>query len=67
MEQGPIDSTTADAAGRFHFRFPADSGSVYLLSARYREIEYFSTPVHLGARPDTAIRLVCTTPRAGPR
>jgi hypothetical protein len=58
MEQGPIDSTTADGAGRFHFRFPADSGSVYLLSARYREIEYFSTPVHLGARPDTAIRLV---------
>lgn len=58
MEQGPIDSTSADAAGRFRFRFPADSGAVYLLSARYREIEYFSTPVHLGARPDTAIRLL---------
>ena len=58
MEQGPVDSTAADARGRFRFRFRADSGAVYLLSARYREIEYFSTPVHLGARPDTAIRLV---------
>jgi hypothetical protein len=58
MEQGPIDSSASDAAGRFGFRFRADSGAVYLLSARYREIEYFSTPVHLGARPDTAIRLV---------
>lgn len=58
MEQGPMDSIAAGARGRFHFRFRADSGAVYLLSARYREIEYFSTPVHLGARPDTAIRLV---------
>jgi hypothetical protein len=58
MEQGPVDSTMADARGRFRFRFRADSGAVYLLSARYREIEYFSTPVHLGARPDTSIRLV---------
>ncbi|HKU60618.1 MAG TPA: hypothetical protein VJQ44_05320, partial [Gemmatimonadales bacterium] len=58
MEQGPIDSTAADGAGRFRFRFRADSGAVYLLSARFRDIEYFSTPVHLGARPDTAIRLV---------
>jgi hypothetical protein len=59
MEQGPVDSTLAGPGGRFRFRFRADSGAVYLLSARYRDIEYFSTPVHISAsRPDTAIRLV---------
>ena len=59
MEQGPVDSTVAGPGGAFRFRFRADSGVVYLLSARYRDIEYFSTPVHLNAaRPDTAIRLV---------
>jgi hypothetical protein len=59
LEQGPVDSTLAGPAGGFRFRFRADSGAVYLLSARYRDIEYFSTPVHVStARPDTAIRLV---------
>jgi hypothetical protein len=59
MEQGPVDSTVAGPGGAFRFRFRADSGAVYLLSARYRDIEYFSTPVHISAtRPDTAIRLV---------
>jgi hypothetical protein len=59
MEQGPMDSTVSGPAGRFRFRFRADSGAVFLLSARYRDIEYFSTPVHTNAaRPDTAIRLV---------
>ena len=58
-EQGPIDSARADAAGRFRFRFRADTSAIYLLSARYRGIEYFSPPVHTNpARPDTAIRLV---------
>jgi hypothetical protein len=48
----------AGSDGAFRFRFRADSGAVYLLSARYRDIEYFSTPVHISAaRPDTAIRL----------
>jgi hypothetical protein len=59
LEQGPVDSTTAGPGGAFRFSFHADSGAVYLLSARYRDIEYFSTPVHTNAaRPDTAIRLV---------
>jgi hypothetical protein len=58
-EQGPIDSARADSAGRFQFRFRADTSAIYLLSARYRGIEYFSPPVHTNpARPDTAIRLV---------
>jgi hypothetical protein len=57
--QGPIDSTISDARGRFRIRFRADSGALYLLSARYGGIEYFSSPVHTDpARPDTAIRVL---------
>ena len=54
--QGPIDSAVADGAGRFRFRFRADTAALYLLSSRYGGIEYFSQPVHTNpARPDTAI------------
>jgi hypothetical protein len=57
--QGPIDSLIADATGRFRFRFRADTSALYLLSARYGGIEYFSPPVHTNpARPDTSIALV---------
>jgi hypothetical protein len=56
--QGPIDSMAADGAGRFRFRFRADTAALYLLSSRYGGIEYFSPPVHTNpARPDTAIVL----------
>jgi hypothetical protein len=56
--QGPIDSMAADGAGRFRFRFRADSGALYLLSTRYGGIEYFSPPVHTNpVRPDTTIVL----------
>jgi hypothetical protein len=56
--QGAIDSTIADARGRFRFRFRADTSVIYLLSARYGGIEYFSSPVHTNpARPDTTIAL----------
>ncbi|MGH7511290.1 MAG: hypothetical protein ACREOQ_00065, partial [Gemmatimonadales bacterium] len=54
--QGPIDSAVADGAGRFRFRFRADTAALYLLSSRHGGIEYFSPPVHTNpARPDTAI------------
>jgi hypothetical protein len=57
--QGPIDSTSADPSGGFRFRFRADTSALYLLSARYADIEYFSPPVRINpARPDTAVRLV---------
>ena len=57
--QGPLDSTLADGAGRFRFRFRPDTSALYLLSARYGGIEYFSPPVHTNpARPDTGIRLL---------
>ncbi|MEO8226252.1 MAG: hypothetical protein ABI637_02425, partial [Gemmatimonadota bacterium] len=58
-EQGPVDSTLADARGRFAFRFLVDTSAVYLLSARYAGIAYFATPVHTNPqRPDTAIALI---------
>src|SRR3954467_9123507 len=44
--QGPLDSVTADASGRFRFRFRADTGALYLLSARWGDVEYFAPPVH---------------------
>ena len=57
--QGPLDSTNTDGRGRFRFRFRADTSTIYLLSARYSGIEYFSPPVHTNpARPDTAIRII---------
>ena len=57
--QGPLDSAATDRQGRFRFRFAADTSSIYLVSARWGGIEYFSTPVHLNpARPDTGLRIV---------
>ena len=57
--QGPLDSASTDARGRFRFRFRADTSAIYLLSARHSGIEYFSPPVHTNpARPDTAIRII---------
>src|SRR5690242_7214008 len=49
----------ADGAGRFRFRFRADTSALYLLSARHGGIEYFSPPVHTNpALPDTAIQVL---------
>jgi hypothetical protein len=57
--QGPLDSAVTSSRGRFRFRFRADTSTIYLLSARYSGIEYFSPPVHTNpARPDTAIRII---------
>lgn len=43
--QGPIDSTTSGPGGSFHFAFRADSSSIYLASASWLGIEYFSIPI----------------------
>jgi len=57
--QGPVDSATADGAGRFRFRFRPDTAALYLVSAAYGGIEYFSPPVHTNPeRPDTAMRVL---------
>ena len=57
--QGTLDSTRTDRRGRFRFEFTRDTTALYLLSARYSGIEYFSPPVHTNPElPDTAIRIV---------
>lgn len=57
--QGPIDSVISDRAGRFRFRFQGDTAAVFLVSAGWDGIEYFSTPLHTDpALPDTALSLV---------
>ena len=57
--QGPVDSTVSGGGGRFRFRFAADSGAIYLLSARYGGIEYFSPPVAAEAgQPDTGLSVL---------
>lgn len=57
--QGPIDTTRTDGAGRFRFRFAADTTANFLLSANYAGIEYFSQPLATNpARPDTAVELL---------
>jgi hypothetical protein len=55
--QGPIDSVPSDALGRFRLRFRADTGAIYLVSARYLEIEYFAPPL-LGDAPQPDSSLV---------
>ena len=57
--QGPLDSTITDPHGHFRFRFHGDTSALYLLSARYGGIEYFSSPVHTNPeRPDTTMRVL---------
>lgn len=57
--QGPLDTVVAGRDGSFALRFAPDSQAVYLLSARYAGIEYFSQPLATNpARPDTAIVLI---------
>ncbi len=45
-EQGPVDSMPSDTGGRFRFAFRRDTAALYLLSARYQGIEYFSLPLN---------------------
>ncbi len=57
--QGPVDTTLTDARGRFRFRYAADSGSVYLLSAGFAGIEYFSTALQGSpTSPDSGLVLL---------
>jgi hypothetical protein len=44
-EQGPVDSAPSAADGRFHFALARDTAALYLLSARYEGIEYFTMPL----------------------
>ncbi len=49
--QGPVDSVRSDAAGRFRIVVPKpDTGGVYVVSTRFRDIGYFGVPVPAGDR-----------------
>ncbi len=45
VAQGPVDSMPSAPDGRFGFPLARDTASLYLLSARYHGIEYFSMPL----------------------
>jgi hypothetical protein len=51
-DQGPMDSMPTDADGRFRFSLVRDTAALYLLSARYLGIEYFSIPLDRTAPAD---------------
>ncbi len=57
--QGPIDSVASDARGGFRMRVRPDTGAIYLVSARYRGIEYFAPPLLRDPQhPDRDVLLV---------
>ena len=48
----PVDSIRTDAAGGFAFRVVSgDTTALYLASARYQDIAYFSEPVRVATEP----------------
>lgn len=56
--QGPIDTAVTDSRGRFGFRYATDTTAVFLLSAGYAGIEYFSTALQgTPAVPDSGLVL----------
>jgi hypothetical protein len=68
QRQGPIDSVVGGGRGEFSFRFHPDTSAVFLVSASFAGIEYFSSPLHAGAgSPDTGLALVVSdTSSTGP-
>ena len=67
--QGPVDSVRADAAGRFRILVARpDTGGLYVVSSRYRDIGYFGDPVSAQDRAQSvALTLVVfDTSSAGP-
>ena len=55
-EQGPVDSIASGPDGGFRFTLVRDTSVLYLLSARYHGIEYFSSVLTTKSknRPRTA-------------
>ena len=49
-EGGPVDSIRTDARGRYRFRLAPDSGAVYVVSAWYDSLAYFSLPLTVQGR-----------------
>ena len=66
--QGPLDSAVTGATGYFAVRFASDTTALFLLSARYAGLEYFSTPLATDpARPDTAVIIAVADTSAAQR
>lgn len=65
--QGVIDSTRADARGRWRFRAAPEEGASYLVSARFAGIEFFTPPLATDpAHPDTGVRILVADTSSGP-
>jgi hypothetical protein len=57
--QGPFDSVLSGPDGRFRFRYAPDTATIFLLSARFQGVEYFSQPLGgATATPDTGIAVL---------
>ena len=66
-EQGPVDSVPSGAGGRFRFALERDTASLYLLSARYQGIEYFTVPLdRTEVRPESVTVVVHDTSSRAP-
>lgn len=64
--QGVTDSTRADAGGAARFQLPADTGGVWLVSARWAGIEYFGTPIDPASSARVVTILVADTSAGAP-
>ncbi len=67
--QGPVDSVRSDARGRFRIAVARpDTGGVYVVSTRYRDIGYFGTPFPPSDRAGAAAQtlVVFDTSSQGP-
>ena len=54
-DQGPVDSVPSAADGRFRIALVRDTAALYLLSARYRGIEYFTMPLDRAPTSDPEV------------
>jgi len=66
--QGPLDSVRTLSDGRFRFETPRDTTGLYLVSARYAGIEFFSSAIRLDpvAAPAPVTLLVADTSSVQP-
>lgn len=56
--QGPVDSLTAPADGRFRLRAPLDTGATYLVTAHWDGVAYFARPVTAAEAREGAVVIV---------
>ncbi len=68
-EGGPVDSARTDARGRYRMRLAAvDTTAVYVASAWYDSLAYFSLPVRVEGRPAATVDDIVVYPisKTGP-